>query len=244
MAVPAEGSSLVAVRRADAPRAVPTSRPGSRGGRTPIRPRRASFFGIAFTQRPRTTPTHSPACRTGPTHSLPCRRRSGSHFRCSRRTTRWHRGFPSNARSPSPHDRHTPTEPPREATVGPHQAGIQPRRDSWHCSQLTDSTGRSALLGTIRRLEVARILPITASQRAWVQGVSNIQKPESIDTRCRSPSIGTALLHPPRPHPENSGRDPAKALDDVADLERTPGTMQSILSHSDAQVGGMPCWRG
>ena len=49
-------------------------------------------------------------------------------------------------------------------------------------SQVTFSTGRSGDLNSLG------FSPITASQSAWVQGVSNIQKPSAIVTSCCGPS--------------------------------------------------------
>ena len=55
--------------------------------------------------------------------------------------------------------------------------------NSWHLSQLTDSTGRSAVpWDDPRALKWLGFPPITADHSA-VHGVSKIQNPESIDTR-------------------------------------------------------------
>ena len=116
--VPARGLEVAAERRAHDPRdAAPRAAPDLAAGGRRFGRRRESFLGIVIRPEIRPfSPKRSPACRTGPRNSLPCPRRRGFHFRCSRRTTRWHRGFPSSAPSPSPRGRHTPTEPLREAT--------------------------------------------------------------------------------------------------------------------------------
>src|SRR4051794_7089564 len=87
------------------------------------------------------------------------------------------------------------------------------------------------LRGMIRPLELAGILPHHRFPKCL--RARRVKYPEPRSNRhlvgTPFPLHSPLLLHWPT-HQESPRRDPAQTLDDVLDLERTPGTMQAILS--------------